>query len=246
MLLRPRSSAVRQAALRAATRSGGVGSTVNTVGYYCGRIGEGILGEPQNSLTNLAFIAAALWAFGQWRQGENRDPLILAAVLAGGAIGLGSVIFHSHPTPLTLQIDLWPIQIFGLGVIFLVAQRGFGLGLWGAGLAVLGFAAIRQLWVALLHPGLLGGGITHVPALVVLLGSGVILWRRGHPLGRALVGAAGLYVLALNARAADLMICDAFPWGTHWLWHLLTAGVVATLLHGLVRHGKARDDLHRY
>jgi len=42
-------------------------STVDKVGYYCGRFGPGFFGEPQNSFSNLAFVIGALVAWSVWQ-----------------------------------------------------------------------------------------------------------------------------------------------------------------------------------
>jgi predicted alpha/beta hydrolase len=40
---------------------------VNKVGHYCGRFAPGLLGEPQNSLSNLVFVIGAVYAWQVWR-----------------------------------------------------------------------------------------------------------------------------------------------------------------------------------
>jgi len=40
-----------------------------------------------------------------------------------------------------------------------------------------------------------------------------------------------VFFAAFAARSSDMPVCDSFPLGTHFLWHLLNA----TLLYLLVR-----------
>jgi hypothetical protein len=43
---------------------------------------------------------------------------------------------------------------------------------------------------------------------------------------RWLTIATFLFPISLTARELDLNICDIFPYGTHWLWHLLNSLVL--------------------
>lgn len=209
--------------------------TFSKIGFYCGRFWEGPSGELHNSLTNLAFLLAAGYALFLWRTTPQRDAFHLVLIGLAALIGLGSFAFHTAPSPISLQMDLLPIQLFGLAAMFTLARQDFGLSVWGALLAIGLFFIARQGWITLMPRGALGGGITHVPAIIVLIASGSALIYRGRSLGRYLLAAAGVYIAAIGARVADVLLCSAFPVGFHWLWHLLTALVVALVLIGMVR-----------
>ena len=208
--------------------------SLQRVGYYCGRSGEGFWGEPQNSLSNLAFILVAALAFTVWRKSETRDPWQLLLICLAGLIGVGSYVFHSLPGPSTLRLDLIPIQIFGLAALLYLLRAKFLLPLWSALLAVAGFFLLRQGWIIVAPRGTLGGAITHVPTVVLLALCGSWLSKRGDPLGRYLFAATGLYGLAILARSLDVAFCQSFPFGFHWLWHCLTAAVTGAILLGLI------------
>jgi hypothetical protein len=207
--------------------------TIQTVGFYCGRFDDGLLGEPLNSFTNLAFVVGALYAWYIWKKNGASDrwqPLLF--VLAGG-IGIGSFIFHSAPTPTALMIDLVPIQVFGLGYLAYVGVRYFRLSAIGVVIVVVLFFFARQYWISVMPRGALGGGITHVPAVVLLAAGGVVLWLKKIGLGRYLLAASVVYVSALTVRTFDLYLCPSFPIGVHWLWHLLTALTATILIYGI-------------
>ena len=207
-------------------------TAVTHIGYYCGRFGPGLWGEPLNSLSNLAFVLGAVVAFRFWRSRPHSDPWQLLLFSLAAAIGFGSFAFHSHPTPTTLAIDLWPIQIFGLAALAYVCLRYLGLGKVTTLLLLIAFFFARQLWVQSVNQGLLGGGITHIPTVAVLFGLGVILKQRKAPLAKFLFLAFGAYVAALWVRSWDLYLCSAFPIGLHWLWHLLTATAASLIVCG--------------
>ena len=214
--------------------------TLHKIGFYCGRTGDGFWGEPQNSLSNLAFIVAASAGFLVWRAPGNRDRFGLLLIGLVAAIGIGSFLFHSHPDGLTLQFDLVPIQIYGLAAFFTLARGEFGLSFAKAVLAIIAFFLVRQGWLLLgplLAPrGFLGGAMSHIPTIILLIGCGLALHTRQRPVGAYLLCAAGFYVAAIAARSLDVPLCQRFPFGLHWLWHCLTAATAGTVLLGLVRH----------
>lgn len=72
---------------------------MGTVDLYCERLGPGLLAEPLNAITNLAFFIAA-WLL--WRQSRIAGSLtggviLLLALLV--AFGVGSSLFHTFATP---------------------------------------------------------------------------------------------------------------------------------------------------
>ena len=215
-------------------------TAVTHIGYYCGRFGPGFWGEPLNSLSNLAFVLGAVIAYWFWRSRPSRDPWQLLLFALAGSIGIGSFVFHSHPVPATLVIDLVPIQVFGLAALAYVCLRYVGLGPSTTTVLLLAFFLVRQLWIRSVNQGLLGGGITHVPAVLMLFGFGVALKLRRAPLANFLFLASTAYVAALLVRSWDLYLCSAFPIGLHWLWHLLTATAASLIICGAALNQPSR------
>lgn len=216
-------------------------TAVTHIGYYCGRFGPGFWGEPLNSLSNFAFVLGAVIAFWFWRSSPSRDPWQLLLFSLVGSIGVGSFIFHSHPVPATLVIDLVPIQIFGLAALAYVSFRYIGLATSKTVALLLAFFLVRQLWIRSVNQGLLGGGITHVPAVIMLLSFGIVLKLRRSPVANFLLMACVAYVAALLVRSWDLYLCSSFPMGLHWLWHLLTATAASTIICGAALHQPSRS-----
>ena len=210
-------------------------SSLHTLGFYCGRNGSGLFDEPQNSFSNLAFLVGALLAFRVWRATDKSDRFILALVLMLGAIGVGSFIFHTYPTAGTLYIDLIPIQLYILATIWYALNRVFRCTWTVTVLLVLGFFILRQTWIYIVPQGLFGGGVTHIPTLVVLLLFIVISAIRRLPLWRYLLVGAGCYWAALVVRSWDVPLCSQFPLGLHWAWHILSAANATIVLIALIR-----------
>ena len=196
---------------------------VNSVSLYCERLGPGLLAEPLNALSNLAFLWVAVLA---WRQaGAHREQRLLAALLA--AIGLGSLLFHLFATPLAQLCDVLPIALFQLTYLYLYLRRVARLtpALSGGWLLIylVALAAASQT------PALLNGSLAYAPAALALLMLGMVHVRLRGRLD--MLGAALLFLVSLSARTVDLMVCGRWPFGSHFLWHLFNAA----MLYGLLR-----------
>ncbi|MBY0398391.1 MAG: ceramidase domain-containing protein, partial [Thermoleophilia bacterium] len=162
---------------------------------YCERRGPGLLAEPLNATSNLAFFVAA-WA--AWRLARRADPddvgvrgLIGLAI----AIGMGSTLFHTFATVWASWLDLIPIFLFQLLFLWLYLRRMAEARRWVGLLSIAAFvaatAAVRR-WDAVLN-----GSLNYAPAFFVLIGLGLDHLRRRPPERFLLLGAAGVFSVAL-------------------------------------------------
>ncbi|MDE2789803.1 MAG: ceramidase domain-containing protein [Paracoccaceae bacterium] len=207
---------------------------------YCERVGTlpDFWGEPVNAVTNLAFILSALWLFSLARQASRRDPFVLALILVIAAIGTGSFLFHTFATFWALASDVIPIQIFIMSYFGLILNRVHRLGgvlsIVGA-LLFLPFAFGLQL---LLGDSIFGGANAgYIAALILLFGNALLLLSRNHPIVPYLLAGSGVFTLSIAFRMLDEPVCNSVPIGTHFLWHILNAIVLAIVMAGLIRHG---------
>ncbi|MFZ5503498.1 MAG: hypothetical protein ACOY3V_08260 [Pseudomonadota bacterium] len=212
------------------------------VGHYCGRFVDGIWGEPQNSFSNIIFVIGAYYAWCAWRKAESRDPVVQIAFVLGALIGIGSFVFHSYPNPVTLYVDLVLIQIFVLVYFGYVGSRYFCANKTAIVLSIGTFFIIRQLWIAYMPKGLLGGGISHIPTLVLLIFCGIYFFSKLRRLSLFLFSASALYFTAVIIRSWDLYVCDSFPIGLHWTWHILTGLTVSVLLYAVATTRPLKQD----
>lgn len=202
------------------------------VDIYCERLGPGFWAEPVNALTNAAFLAAALWAWGYAarRNRLDRTTAALAALLA--AIGVGSFLFHTLATAWTGLTDVVPIWTFTAAALIVALRRFFAIR---PAVAILGLGAAVALTIPLARalPGL-SGTLSYLPALLALAGIATALHRTRHPARRPIAAAAALLALSLAFRTADPAACAAFPLGTHFLWHLLNGTVLGLVMKGII------------
>ena len=196
------------------------------IDLYCERTAAGLLNEPLNAASNLGFLFVAALAWHRARQRGLTDLGILAAILA--AIGFGSGLFHTFATAWAQWLDVLPILAFQVVFLALYLRRVAGLAAAPVGAAV-GVFVLTAI-AAAQSPAVLNGSLGYLPALVVLGWLGLDAWRRSGRLSLAL--AASLFTLALVARSVDNALCATWPWGTHFLWHLLNAVVLHLAIGG--------------
>ena len=214
---------------------------------YCERLDPGLWAEPLNALTNAAFVLAGLAAMALARRRGRLDGPVPWLSLVIVLVGLGSATFHTFATGWAALADQIPIAIFILSYFAVAMNRLVGLA-WGwallATIAFLAAAILGGRWLLLPELGpVIGTSVAYVPALLGLLGVAAWLAVRGRPGDRPAAGwlaaVAGLFTLSLGLRMLDGPLCAFWPWGTHFLWHVLNATMLFTAVVALIRHGRA-------
>lgn len=220
---------------------------------YCERLGSPVFwAEPLNALTNAGFLLAAGLSFWLWHQRQPRDQAGLVLIGLIIAIGIGSFLFHTIPNRITVLMDVVPIQGFILLYLGLAIRRFLGAPFWLALAFPLLFLGAAFLFVEAMGPRSLRGSIGYVPALLALFGFGLAMARRSlgvaglrpglwddaaRRVARALLLAGGLFTMSLTLRTLDQPLCSAWPYGLHFLWHLLNATVLGLLALAALRAG---------
>ena len=221
----------------------------------CERVGPGFWAEPVNAVSNAAFLIAAGFAYMLWRRRGGRDLPVFALILVTFTVGIGSFLFHTFAVHWAWFADVVPIGIFIAGYLVLALRRFLGFGLVGAILWLIAFEAISAGFIRAFPPEFLNRAAGYLPALAALVLIGGLLTMRSYragseagraPLrerdraaGRAFILAAGLFALSLVFRVVDLPICEAFPTGTHFIWHIFNALVLYVLLRAATTYGEA-------
>jgi len=196
------------------------------IDLYCERTDPGFWSEPANALSNAAFLVAAavVWRrAGAARPPHAGDARALAALL--GLIGVGSFLFHTLATVWAAWLDQGAIALYIYAFLWLFLARIAALPGWGAlgGLGV--FALASRALTAPFPPGSFNGSYAYLPALLALGLLAAYAWRRGNAGAARLAAAAAVFVVAIAFRSVDLALCDAWPLGTHFVWHCLIAFV---------------------
>ena len=195
------------------------------IDIYCERIEPGLLAEPLNAITNLAFIIAGFFALHLTRK-ENalnwRSGLMIVLVFA---MGIGSTLFHTYATLWAMMTDVLPILAFQIAFIVFYAQNIIKLKfpLCFAPLAV--FLAL--MYGAMQLPReLLNGSLEYAPALIMVTTYGLYHLKHATREKWGLLAVAGAFTLSMTLRSIDIALCHTIPLGTHFLWHCLNAIVL--------------------
>lgn len=211
---------------------------------YCERLGPGFWAEPWNAVTNGFFILAAIASyFYATRRGQLDWPLVVLITITV-AVGIGSFLFHTFATVWAVIADVVPIQLFILTYFALAMRRFAGLPWWGAALATAAFVAFSAVGGEALGEALgdrLNGSEGYLPPLAALIAVGGALYVAGRTgAGGALMAAGLLFAVSLSFRTVDMAVCDAFPLGTHFLWHALNGVLLGFLIVAMARYGTPR------
>ena len=199
---------------------------------YCERVGMGLFAEPLNAVSNISFLLAA-WA--AWVMAKRIGALsagVRVLIAMAASVGVGSILWHTYPTMLTLILDIVPILIFIVWFIWLYTQNVVGMRSLFAVASVGAFLAATFLAFPL--AGVLHGAPVYTPGLVVTLVLGVFHARERRVARFALLAAAGVYLAALFFRTIDNEVCPVLPIGTHFLWHVLIGLVTYLAMRSLI------------
>ena len=200
---------------------------------YCERTDFTFWSEPLNAVTNLAFLIAAIV---MWRRTEGLwMGRLLSALVA--VISVGSFFNHTFATVWAGAADTIPIAIFILAVLFATNLHVVGMKAWQAGFATLGFFpfAVVVLPVIGRIPFVeISGFYWTVP--IMLVGYGVFLRGRAPATAKGYFFCAALLSLSIIVRSLDMILCEIWPSGTHFLWHLINGVMLAAMIEVYRRH----------
>lgn len=188
---------------------------------YCERYTSGLLAEPLNSITSIAFLvtAWAIWRMVRRYGSVNVEITVLVSVLV--AIGFGSLLYHIFATVWSWVLDVVPILTFQIIYLWLYLRNIIHTRTATAITLAVSFLAVVLLIWALSDA--LNGSLPYFPALASLIGLGFYHYRHCDRDGITLFGASGVFSFAIFFRSIDLLACKSFQAGTHFIWHLAIA-----------------------
>jgi hypothetical protein len=199
---------------------------------YCERVGPGLLAEPLNAVSNISFLLAAwaAWVLAKRTGTLSAGVRVLIAIAA--SVGIGSILWHTYATPLTLILDIVPILIFLIWYIWLYTRNVIGMRPLFAVASVAAF--LLGTFLVIPYSGVLHGAPVYAPGLVVALVLGVFHATERMVARFTLLAAAGVYAAALFFRTIDNEVCPVLPIGTHFLWHILIGLVTYLAMRCLI------------
>ncbi len=199
---------------------------------YCERVGPGLLAEPLNAVSNVSFLLAALAAWVLAERTGTLSAVVRVLIALAASVGIGSILWHTYPTSLTLLLDIIPILIFLICYIWLYTRNVIGMRSLFAVASVAAF--LLATFLAFPYSHVLHGALVYTPGLMVALVLGVFHARERRVARSTLLAAAGVYMAALFFRTIDNEVCPLLPIGTHFLWHILIGLVTYLAMRSLI------------
>ena len=207
---------------------------------YCERAGNpGFWAEPLNAVTNILFIAFAIYAVFQLLQVRGRKFFsifdIWFLIFAMLCIGVGSGLWHTLAKPWSLLADVIPIALFINVCIFSLYLRVMQWKVWQVILLWIIFQTMSVGAEVVLPSDTLNGSIMYVPALLMLVFSIWVLPSNQSLQRQSLIVITLAFLVSLTFRTLDLILCNMIQWGTHFLWHGINAYVLYALLMLIIK-----------
>lgn len=207
---------------------------------YCERLEPGPWAEPLNALTNLAFFAAAFFAYVLVRKERTldwRSGLLIALVVV---IGMGSTLFHTFATFWAMLADSIPILFYQIAFIALYAGNVIRCGCVRSSVLIALFLLVQYAAAQAPHEWL-NGSVEYAPAWLFLFG--LSLW---HIKGAArehygLLAAVAVFTISLSVRSSDMALCTVIPFGIHFLWHLLNGALLYLTTRAYILNAKTAN-----
>lgn len=197
------------------------------IDIYCERTSSDAFAEPLNALTNLAFLLAAYLLHRHAKTYKDASIAHYWLITLIALIGIGSGLFHVFANRLTMLMDVIPIMLFLLSYIVIFARHVWTLPSYKIALCIAAFLLL-SIAAASLPPSMqLNGTISYAPALLFLVIMAISAAKLKLPRTSAyLRNAAILLVVSMSARSIDMLLCNSWPHGTHFIWHLANGAVL--------------------
>jgi len=205
---------------------------------YCERLEPGLLAEPVNLFSNLTFIIAgfvlAQHSRSMQARGVNLPFSIKIFPYLVIIVGIGSGLFHSFANFGTMLMDIIPIAVtvfFGLfSILFYLHGRNW----WQIALGFVLLFVISWLISLVVDPELVNHSQSYFGVCLMLIALGFTTPVRFVDARKYLLLSGCVFIVSLVFRSIDLPLCDSFPLGTHFMWHLLNGVTLWSVGRGLL------------
>jgi hypothetical protein len=186
---------------------------------------SGIVVEPLNAASAALFFLIALYWLAKLRPHWRQHLFLVCMLLILAVGGIGGVLYHglrSHR--IFLFLDYFPIVLCILALSFHIwgIQKRIAFA-W----LLLFFIVILQYVSFRIFSRMVAINIAYaLMALFVLAPIVARLRSTGFRGVNNILSGLALFCLALAFRIVDRNTSSIFPMGTHWLWHVFSAGAV--------------------
>ncbi|WP_455204554.1 ceramidase domain-containing protein [Kaarinaea lacus] len=224
-------------------------SSTEIFSTYCERSLPGVWEEPLNAVSNLAFLIAAVLILRVYIRNKSLpfnaswDLCILIFLLF--SIAIGSALWHTLPSKGTELADAIPILIFIDVYLLSFLYRITAVRWYTLAALFIGFHGLNFLVSSIFPAHAFNGSVFYAPAWLTLILMSIYLLMKQNALRWRFSMAAGLFTLSLLCRTVDRNVCEWVPVGTHFIWHILNAGLLYLMTSVLIAHATNRNSMQR-
>ncbi len=213
------------------------------VDIYCERLSADFWAEPINAITNIFFILAGILALRLWKNSAARSWDMLVMALLMFVVGIGSFIFHTVATRWASLADVLPIAIFINFSFGVFLYRTANAGLMASMLGVFFFALFSVAMQKMVPPEFLNRSGQYMAAVTLLFGISLYSYAARIPSVRYFAVALVTFIVSLTVRSFDMQICSAFPYGIHFMWHILNSVVMYMVFKGIISYSRVSVEV---
>ena len=173
--------------------------------------------EPINTISNIAFIFAGIFAFYYFSNEKSVFTFILPILLI--LVGVGSSWWHISHTHYGDIADTFFILIFASVVSVLFFRKL--LDSWTK--VLLSFFVLLGITFFTEQLDCLNGSLPYVVLFVALIIGSIFYAKKFSSLKPLLITTITTFGIAIIFRSIDVLVCPSISFGTHFLWHILVA-----------------------
>lgn len=209
------------------------------IDLYCERLTPDFWAEPINALTNVSFLIAAyaIMRLSIKRKIDSPDAWMLIVLAA--AIGVGSFLFHTFATAWTRWLDVLPILLFQLAVLWIYSRRIIKFKPLVVTIFITIFVVVALYARQFSH--YLNGSLTYAPAIVLLAMLAIYHFVNAKEGRHLLTVSIAVFLLSLTFRTIDMDSCAQFALGTHFMWHLLNGLLIYLVTRAVILNIDPKD-----
>lgn len=197
------------------------------IDLYCERTDHFITSEPINFVSNIGFLIAAtlIW----YRAKTIKGCRILSIML--GTIGISSAFHHAFAQTWAALLDVLSIAVFVLTYLFFANRTYLNLSLYNAIIITILFLPISLILSNYLFAFKVLGDSTGYMPILLLIGVYALILRKKLPrVSKGLLISFCVFAISLFFRTVDQSFCSRWAIGTHFVWHILNAILLAWII----------------
>lgn len=206
---------------------------------YCERLAPGLWAEPVNAITNFCIIFAGLYIMQlYWRdiygRHKKHHPSFLFLAVLVVLLGIGSLLWHTFANGWSLWADMAPIILLIYFFQWNVLRKIFRWSQKETSAYLIAFTFANWALTHTFGEAALNGSIIYAPAVGALVWFGVMMKREKKRGANYMLLAVVTFLTAIIFRTFDMAVCDYFPIGTHFMWHVGNSVLVLFLAKALI------------